>query len=1028
MGMTVSMRSIFARHGVKAAMLASTALFGASAAIAQDIPAGEPTQLDEIIVVGSQIKGAKVTAALPVTVIGEELIQSTAATSGDELLRSIPQMGDVAFNSSYLPNSSNSARGDTGSVNLRNLGIGNTLVLLNGRRVVGHPTSQANEHLVPVLTYNTNAIPVSGLKRMEVLRDGAAAIYGADAVAGVVNTVLRDDMNNWTVSAQYGAAEGTDMWESNFSLYGGKDIFDGRGNISMFFNYDHRAELSTLDQDFTASSNKKALFAGTGYENVSSLDGRSSLSPWGSFNVLTPGVRLPGASADLTAFGIQPQGINTNCTVNMGDDLCLRSGTAVDRQLYADTAAQDLTVMPEVDRFNLFLTGRFQINDNIEAFGELGGYHAKTSARQASIGTLSSIMLTVPKSNYYNPFGPITFADGTLNPNRLPGVTAPADGADLQLRNYRFDDMGPIQVDVTNKQYRVLGGLRGDWNGWNWETALLYSEASAEDLSDNIETSALFRQMSLSTPDAYNPFAGSNLANPSVGGTGSNKVALDAIRTKMRRYTETSLTLWDFKVSRADLFALPAGHIGMAAGVEARHETQLDDRDSRIDGTVSFTDPVTGAVYSDLVNSSPNPDTEGKRDVYSAYIEFALPLVSPEMNIPFVHNLEAQIAGRYEHYSDFGDIAKPKVAVAWDVADGLRFRGSWAQGFRAPNLEQVNASLVTRNNSSTDWIFCEALRLNGNIANMNECVGAQGSFNNARIRRNVAEQRAGNPELKAEESETLSFGVVVQPDFTPANLGDFTLTIDWWNVKQEGMVGVFRGQNALTLDYLLRQQGSYNPNVVRAEASAQDKALFAAAGLDAAGEILYVMDRYDNLQPQEVQGIDLGLMWSLRGTKFGDFNANFNVSHLLKYYLDPSPQVKELMDAQAKGDIDPFISFSGSAGDLIRDAGRPEWKWSASATWRYDNVSVGAYTSYTGSVYQDTLKNNMGEAWTVDSLLTANLYGEYEFDEGLLHGTAVRIGVRNLTDEKPPLASDGYLGTVHQPYGRYWYANIRKTF
>ena len=99
-----------------------------------------------------------------------------------------------------------------------NLGIGNTLVLLNGRRVVGHPTSQANEHLVPVLTYNTNAIPVSGLKRLEVLRDGAAAIYGADAVAGVVNTVLRDDMNSWTVSSQYGAAEGTGMKEVNFSL------------------------------------------------------------------------------------------------------------------------------------------------------------------------------------------------------------------------------------------------------------------------------------------------------------------------------------------------------------------------------------------------------------------------------------------------------------------------------------------------------------------------------------------------------------------------------------------------------------------------------------------------------------------------------------------------------------------------------------------------------------------------------------------------------------------------------------------
>ncbi|MEG0819885.1 MAG: TonB-dependent receptor plug domain-containing protein, partial [Brevundimonas sp.] len=193
----------FTRRNLKTAMLATTALFGAaSAAVAQDAPEQEATQVDEIIVVGSQIRGAKVTAALPVTVVGEEQILAAAATSGDELLRTIPQMGDVTFNSSYLPASSNSARGDTGSVNLRSLGIGNTLVLLNGRRVVGHPTSQANEHLVPVLTYNTNAIPVSGLKRLEVLRDGAAAIYGADAVAGVINTVLRDDMTDLTISAQ----------------------------------------------------------------------------------------------------------------------------------------------------------------------------------------------------------------------------------------------------------------------------------------------------------------------------------------------------------------------------------------------------------------------------------------------------------------------------------------------------------------------------------------------------------------------------------------------------------------------------------------------------------------------------------------------------------------------------------------------------------------------------------------------------------------------------------------------------------
>ena len=155
-------------------MLATSALCALSIAGAANAQT-DGDLVEEIVVVGSQIEGAKVTAALPVTVVDQAQLANVAATSGDDLFRSIPQMGDVSFNSSYLPNSSNSARGDVGSVNLRNLGVGNTLVLLNGRRVVAHPTSRADENLVPVLTYNTNAIPVNGLKRLEVLRDGAAA-------------------------------------------------------------------------------------------------------------------------------------------------------------------------------------------------------------------------------------------------------------------------------------------------------------------------------------------------------------------------------------------------------------------------------------------------------------------------------------------------------------------------------------------------------------------------------------------------------------------------------------------------------------------------------------------------------------------------------------------------------------------------------------------------------------------------------------------------------------------------------------
>src|ERR1700755_2502068 len=218
--------------GVRAAMFATTALWTAAAltpAQAQTKPAsGDTAEVEEVVVVGSQIQGAKVNSALPVSVVNAEQIQATAAVSGDELFRTIPQAGNVNFNSSFIPNSSNSARGDVNSLSLRNIGSGNTLVLLNGRRTIVHPTTQA-ESLVPVFTYNTNAIPVAGLKRVEVLRDGAGAIYGSDAVAGVINTVLQDHYNGGMIDAQYGYAPGTSLREGSLNGLFRRDIQDGRG-------------------------------------------------------------------------------------------------------------------------------------------------------------------------------------------------------------------------------------------------------------------------------------------------------------------------------------------------------------------------------------------------------------------------------------------------------------------------------------------------------------------------------------------------------------------------------------------------------------------------------------------------------------------------------------------------------------------------------------------------------------------------------------------------------------------------------
>jgi outer membrane receptor protein involved in Fe transport len=1011
------------RIAPKLSMLVGALLSGT--AMAQTQQSAAP--IDEITVIGSQIRGAKVTAPVPVTKLGAAQLDAIAPLSGDDLFRTIPQLGDVTFNSSFLPNSSNSARGDVGSLNLRNLGIGNTLMLVNGRRVVNHPTSQADENLVPVLTFNSNAIPVSGLSRMEILRDGAAALYGSDAVAGVVNAVTQDNFDGTKLETQYGAAQGTSLHEFNLHGIIGRNFDSDRGNITLYYEYTDQSSLKSSDQPFTASADKRPLFAGTRFDSAISLDGRSATTPWASLAVSPNpvGTIRQGTTAITTsagAFHIQPS-TNTSCAAQLGNGMCIGTGTprtsGDDRNLRYDSASFDTSVQPAITRHNVFLTGHYDLYDNLTAFTEVGYYAADSHAIQGPSGTLSTQTITIPASNYWNPFGPVKFADGTTNPNRLANLNIPATGLNVALRTYSFVDVGPNAVDVSNTQTRFLGGLKGTWRDFRWETAALYSGAEVVDRSDGISATQLQRQLALSTPDAYNPFSGGSLSNPSLGdSTPSSVNAINAVKIKTTRNSTSSLSLWDAKVSRPDVLHLWAGDIGVAAGVEVRHETQHDRRDAHVNGGITFTDSVTGAtIGSDLIGTSPSPDTSGHRTVASAFAELAVPLVSPEMGIPLVHAVDLQVAARTEHYSDFGSVTKPKVAAAWEVIDGVKFRGSWAQGFKAPNLEQEYATLVIRSNTRTDYVFCEADLRAKRIS----------SFSNCSRSLSVSAYRSGNPNLQPEESENWSGGIVYQPKFLPERFGSLTATADYWKIDQTGIVGLFGEGNALILDYLLRTQGKTNPNVVRAAPTADDIAAVAGTGLAPVGQVLYVKDQYNNLLPQDVRGVDLNIDWRLDDTAWGDFSINVNAARLLNFYRSQSPDIAALLAARAAGQINAGTTITGG-GSLMRQNGRPEWKWTINPTWHNGPVTFGALIQYTGSVLDTGLSDSAGNPWTISSLVTANLYGQYAFSEGWLKNTNVKLGVRNISNAPPPLSSAGYLGTVYQPYGRYWYAGVKKSF
>jgi len=1028
--MAMTRRRPFARM-----LLASSALvIGAGGAFAQEGAPGAAGAGDTVIVVGSQIRGAQVTEALPVAVVGVEEIGAMSVTSGDELFRSIPQLGDVAFNTSRAIGSINDARGDTASINLRALGTGNTLVLLNGRRMVNHPGTQA-ENLVPVVTVNTNAIPVMGLQRVEVLLDGASALYGADAVAGVVNNVLKSDLDGFAAEIMVGQEDGVDATEFSGSFELGINSDDGRTNVSVFGSYFTRDPIFASERDFTANADHTyrapADYQGTTFFRSDTLTsawaGAEALNAAGvSTPVFVNGTRVTNASG---AFHIQPNTL-AGCLAQLGGGICIDDSSTRDAALRYNQN-EEVTIQNGVDRANLFTFVNHELTDNLELFAEAGVYLADSVGYREAAPMLGAVDIVVPASNYYNPFGPVG------SPNRLPGLVAPAEGYDVNLIAYRPIDAGPRKFEVENLATRVVAGLRGEAAGWDWETAFLYSKAETEDRANRVSNTLFQEALARSTPDAYNPFSGGCIDNLNSGDcTPSMAATIDDITVLVSRKSSTSLASWDAKISRPDLFSIWSGDIGMAAGVELRRETFQDNRDPRQDGTLTFTDMISGLTANDLQGNSESLDTRGSRNVGSAFVEFAVPLVSPEMNVPLAQSVDLQLAARYENFDEFGSVTKPKVALSWRPFDFLMFRSAWSEGFRAPNLQQQFETGLQRSNGRTDYIFCEAAeRIDANTNYTTNCTAPAGldpqaSFLVSEASQSVISNRQGSLDLEPEESRNLTAGLVFEATFIPPEFGEVTFTADWWRVEQDDIVGIFGDDNQILLDYALRMQGSSNPAVVRDAPTAEQAAAFTAAGLDPVGEILFVNDNYLNLDSRKVEGVDLGVYYEIDGTALGDFSFRFNAAYLDKFFQEISGAGQQINAAIDAGLVPAALSVGGE-GDLVRDFGRPEWRYSSSLTWRNGPWGAGWFTSYVGDVFDDFSPSPVdGSPYIIDTYQTHNLHVQYEFGHDTDRPLRLRVGMRNAFDETPPLAatSFGYLGELHNPSGRFVYGSIRKTF
>ncbi len=964
-------RTIVIERAPAAAPSISKVSTAAAPAVASGpVETAAPAEIEEIVVVGSNIAGVTERGLLPVSVVDRSELEMTGAVTAGEMIASLPQSGGQAFNNEQQ--GPNQARGDVASANLRGLGSGNTLVLLDGRRMVAHPGTQ-QEGSVPVQVVNLNTIPATALKRLEVLRDGGAALYGSDAVAGVLNNVLDDDYVGAQIVARYGGSEGTSLTEASLGAKWGARFNDGATHIALFGEYFSRSDMPASDRDYAATDN---LSSRVPAQYAGSFDNRSSLTPWLTGRV---GTAVSGFGPSFTAFHIQPCSY-VGSDAQLGGGVCIDGGsTTLDSALRTDDAPER-TMSPSSDRYSLMAVASHDFGD-VEWFGQALYYGATSSSVRGGTTNLTSAPLTIGANNPYNPFG--------SGAGRLAGYAGPAQA--ITVVGLRVDDVGRRRIDVDSDAYRLLSGLRGTLADWSWESALLYSHARTKDVESNrVSNTALQAALNSSDPArAYNPFNGGDPSNPGGFDASLNPASVvDPLRISIARDGTTSLALWDAKISNPSAFSVAGRDIGLAFGAEWRRETFKDDRDPRIDGTITFA--TAGGPTSDAMGSSPTPDTSGSRKVFSAYAELQTKLIAEEADIPLVRSLDLQLAARFEDYSDIDEqIIRPKVALGWRLNDYLLVRAAYSQGFRAPNLETVNASEIRRvQENLTDYYSCAVAQGVTQFANLNRSACSTYRFN-------VEDVRSGNKSLKSETSDTFSAGIVFTP--TP----DLMFSVDWWRIEQDGVVGVFESQDHLNLDAIGRLGGAGpNPALTR----------------NLLGEPIRIANQFLNLDSRKIEGIDLGATWRIDGTQFGDFRLGLDVALLQKFDQTPSAEAAALLAAGVP---------ARAGGSRIEQDDNPRTRGQAYVTWSSGSWEISGYARYVGAVKDSSALLYKGEDW-----LTFNAAVGYAPEEGALAGVAFRLGVNNIADKDPPLADEtfGYFTKLYINRGRYWFAQVSKSF
>ncbi len=928
-------RNLNVRNAVKLALAVNAGLVGLSAAPAalaqQDPGAGE---LEEVVVTGSRIRKKDFTSNAPVATVGFEQIELTGTVNTESLLNTLPQTVPG------LDRTSNNPGNGTATVDLRGLGSNRTLVLINGTRVV--PTNTNG-------SVDINSIPNSLIQNIEVLTGGASAVYGSDAVAGVVNFILKDDFEGININGGYEVTQEGDAGIVSADITLGANVADGRGNVTFNVAYTDRDDLFQGDRDF-------AFFAQFD-------DGNGGLINGGSTGIPATSI----FSGALATFSPVSNGVTFDTN---GDIRPFESVDPVNNDFY-NYAPVNYIQLPQT-RYQTTALGHFDISDNATVYGRAHFTSSKVPQQLAPTPIFQSgSTFTIDG----NPF--LTANSQTELSNAFgDGVDTDGDGIDdtgTAFLRRRMLEVGPRVSDDAFTSYQIQVGLRGDLtDSWSYDAYLQTGNVNiASTQEGNVSRQRFLQALLVDTSDPTGQTCTSSATNgATVGCTPINiwgegnisENAAEFLRTRVSSTADYDQLVTGLTFTGDLGFELPGGPIGAAIGFEHRE----DDLEFR---------PSQALASGDIAGFNGAPPITGGFNVDEAYVELYLPILSGS---PMAELLDMELAYRSSDYSTAGSVSASKISASWAPTDQFRIRAGFNQAVRAPNIGELFQPAAEGFPSAVDPCAAEGPNA-GDPAVQAICVATgvpAGVVNTPAINLPAAQVRAlfgGNPALAEEEAETFTYGVVV----TPSAIEGLTFSIDYFDITIDDAISTFGGGAANVLNTCY---DATNP------LGGVGSPFCTAITRRADGTINFVSQQFQNVAELTLNGIDVLASYDM-DLWGGDFRIN---------YVGTFTQESDFIAFAGDTPIECAGNFGNLCGEPV-----PEYKHRMTFRWTSDNITAQLLWRQVGEVNDD----DPGTTYSVESIDSQAYFdasGTYRFSDSY----AVTFGIDNLLDEEPPIVGD----------------------